>query len=90
MLNTVDGAISIGRDLSPEAATAANLLELGIRYCTGQEVQMNLVQAHKWLNLAALKGSLEAKEYRCEISREMSVADIAEAQRQARAWLTLH
>jgi TPR repeat protein len=48
------------------------------------------VAAHKWFNLAALKGSESAKQYRCEISREMSATDVADAQRQARDWLTLH
>ncbi|HMT13631.1 MAG TPA: hypothetical protein PKE19_02665 [Aestuariivirga sp.] len=86
----VDRAQTALRDVNPASASAENLLELGMMYCTGHDVELNLIQAHKWLNLAALKGSIEAKEYRCEISREMSPGDIAEAQRQARAWLTLH
>jgi hypothetical protein len=35
-------------------------------------------------------GDPRAREYRGEISREMSPAEIAEAQRQARSWLTSH
>lgn len=76
--------------LNPAVATAEMLLELGMMYCNGREGAQDYVTAHKWLNLAALKGSQEAREYRCEISREMSASDVAEAQRQARAWLTLH
>ena len=38
-------------------------------------------------NLAAMRGSIEAKVYRKEISQEMDIDAIAEAQRQAREWL---
>jgi uncharacterized protein len=71
--------------MSPGLATADQLFEMGLRYCAS-----DYVTAHKWFNLAALKGSLDAKSYRCELAREMSPTDIAEAQRQARAWLTVH
>jgi uncharacterized protein len=59
-------------------------------YCIGRDVEQNYVIAHKWFNLAALKGSEEAKVYRRELALEMSPGEIAEAQRQARSWLTLH
>jgi len=73
---------------SPGAARPETLFHLGLRYCTGHEVPRNLVEAHKWFNLAAMSGDARAREYRGEISREMSPAEIAEAQRQARSWLT--
>ena len=76
--------------MTPNAATADSLFELGMMYCIGRDVAADLVSAHKWLNLAALKGSDAAKVYRGEVAREMSAAQIAEAQRQARAWMTLH
>jgi TPR repeat protein len=77
-------------EISVATATAEALLEIGMKYCTGHEVAQNLVSAHKWFNLAAMKGSETAKLYRCEISREMSPSEVADAQHQARAWLTLH
>ena len=77
-------------EISVAVATAETLLEIGMKYCIGQGVSQNLVAAHKWFNLAAMKGSECAKQYRCEISREMSPADVYNAQRQARDWLTLH
>ena len=77
-------------DITPAAATADILFDLGMAYCIGREVPQDYVTAHKWLNLAALKGSDAAKAYRLEVAREMSAAQIAEAQRQARAWMTLH
>jgi uncharacterized protein len=63
------------------------LFHLGLRYCTGHEVPRNLVEAHKWFNLAAMGGDLAGARVSREISREMSPAEIAEAQRQARNWL---
>lgn len=74
----------------PHSATAEDLLAMGLKYCFGRGVSQNYIEAHKWFNLAALKGSENAKSYRCELAREMSAHDIAEAQRQARAWMTLH
>ncbi len=63
------------------------LFELGMIYCNGHEVDADLITAHKWFNLAALKGNEAAKEYRMELAREMTKSQIAEAQRQAREWL---
>ena len=65
------------------------LYELGVAYSTGSGgVEVDLVEAHKWFNLAALNGSELAQECRAEISEDMSAREIAEAQRQARAWLS--
>jgi hypothetical protein len=76
----VDGDIAAGR------ATAELLFDLGLRQCIGR----NYIAAHKWLNLAALKGSAEARRHRGELAREMTGEEICEAQRQARDWLRLH
>jgi TPR repeat protein len=65
------------------------LYELGVAYSTGiGGVEVDLVEAHKWFNLAALQGSTVAQECRADISDEMTAREIAEAQRQARAWLS--
>ena len=64
------------------------LFRLGLLYSTGQGgAPLDLVSAHMLFNLAAMRGSPEAKIYRKELSREMDPADVAEAQRQARCWL---
>jgi TPR repeat protein len=64
------------------------LYDLGIAYSTGSGgIPVDLVEAHKWFNLAALNGSAPAQECRAEIADDMSAREIAEAQRQARAWL---
>ena len=77
-------------DFAAQGGTPDALLELGLMYCTGRDVPFDLVQAHKWFNLAAQRGNADARRYRTELSAEMSKADIAEAQRQARAWLAQH
>lgn len=62
--------------------------DLGIAYSCGTGgVDIDLVEAHKWFNLAALAGSEEGQALRGEIAEEMTAREIAEAQRQARAWL---
>ena len=64
------------------------LYELGVAYSTGSGgVAVDLIEAHKWFNLAALNGSDEAQECRADIAEDMTAREIAEAQRQARAWL---
>jgi uncharacterized protein len=64
------------------------LYELGVVYSTGVDgVEVDLVEAHKWFNLAALSGNGMAQQCRAEIADEMTAREIAEAQRGARAWL---
>ena len=77
-------------EITPNAATADILFELGMMYCIGRNVLQDYVTAHKWFNLAALKGSEDARYYRRELALEMTNTQVAEAQRQARAWMTLH
>lgn len=66
------------------------LFELGKMYSTGRDVPMDYVLAHKWFNLAAMRGNADAKEYRIELAREMEREEIREAQRLARNWLSAH
>jgi TPR repeat protein len=75
---------------SANGTSAEALFHLGMMYCIGRDVDQDYVSAHKWFNIAALRGNAAAKEYRCEISREMTMAQIAEAQRQARDWIKSH
>lgn len=69
---------------------AENLFELGILFATGREVEPDLIAAHKWFNLAAMRGNPEAAHHRQEIALEMSTTQVAEAQRAAREWLGTH
>ncbi len=64
--------------------------ELGVIYSTGSNgVEVDLIEAHKWFNLAAVRGHDESQTCRAEISDEMTAREIAEAQRQARSWLQI-
>jgi hypothetical protein len=63
------------------------LFELGMMYSVGREVPIDLISAHKFFNLAAVKGNAEAIRLRREIAHQMSDGEIAAAQRAARDWL---
>lgn len=76
-----------GIELAAEGATPDALFELGMLYSTGLEVEADLVVAHKWFNLAAMRGNGAALARRKEIALEMTAAQIADAQRLAREWL---
>ena len=62
--------------------------DLGVAYSTGSHgVECDLVEAHKWFNLAAVGGHEEAAMCRHDVADEMTAREIAEAQRRAREWL---
>ena len=64
------------------------LFRMGLLYSTGQGgAPLDYVSAHMLFNLAAMRGSVEAKIYRKELAGEMASDQVAEAQRQAREWL---
>lgn len=66
----------------------ASYYDLGVAYSTGsQGADCDLIEAHKWFNLAASKGHEEASWCRADISDEMTAREIAEAQRRAREWM---
>ena len=77
-----------GLETSP--VTADTIFELGMMYASGREVPVDLVTAHKWFNLAAMKGHGEAPQLRREVAAEMQDAEIGQAQRAARDWLKAH
>jgi len=65
--------------------------DLGMAYSTGTAgVTFDLVEAHKWFNLAAMTGDATAQAARAEIAGDMSAREIAAAQRAARDWLVLN
>ena len=65
-----------------------SFFDLGVAYSTGsQGAECDLIEAHKWFNLAASRGHEEASWCRADISDEMTAREIAEAQRRAREWM---
>jgi len=87
MVNMTQGRTEMEEPSGHEDA-ASVLFQFGMRYANGDDV--DLVAAHKWFNLAAMRGSSEAARLRREIAAEMSPEEIAAAQRAARDWLTTH
>ena len=73
--------------LAPVNANGEAFYELGIAYASGRSVAVDLVSAHKWFNIASMKGHADAARMRREIAAEMSDAEIGRAQRAARDWL---
>ncbi len=81
---------SAGMAMAKMPPNAEGLFELGLLSSSGGEVEADLVAAHKWFNLAALRGYPEAAYHRQQIAEEMTETEIAMAQRAAREWLRLH
>ncbi len=80
--------IAMAMDGSGEPAT--NLFEKAVDFATGRSGAMDLIEAHKWFNLAALKGDTEAARRRQELAAEMAPDEVAQALRLAREWLSTH
>lgn len=92
MANSIKSATFLIESRIADAAMGDSnaLFELGVAYSTGADgVHVDLIEAHKWFNLAALHGSEQGMVSRAEISEEMTAREIAEAQREARSWLRL-
>ena len=88
MLGVGEPTIECVLPLPGAASSGDELFRMGLLYSTGQGgAPLDFVSAHMLFNLAAMRGSQEAKIYRKELSREMDPADVAEAQRSARQWL---
>jgi uncharacterized protein len=64
-------------EIAEQTGAPDALFELGLMYCSGREVDLDMIEAHKWFNIAAL-------------SSEMSKGDIGLAQKRAREWLSRH
>ncbi len=61
----------------------------GLAYATGRGRPVDLVAAHKWLNIAAIRGSDRAADLRAT-SRDVSKGGSRAALRAAREWMTMH
>jgi uncharacterized protein len=94
MANSFKSAAFLMESRLAEAAAfrdADALYDLGIAYSTGSNgMAIDLIEAHKWFNIAASWGSIAAQECRADVADEMTAREVAEAQKQARAWLALN
>lgn len=77
-----------------QAATARefpqSFVEMGLACSAGREGRLDLVEAHKWFNIAAARGDRMAARLREELAEEMSREEIAAALKSAREWLSRH
>jgi TPR repeat protein len=64
--------------------------EMGLMYATGRGCEVDLVSAHKWLNIAAIKGNDRAAELRADVAAAMDKMQLVAALRAAREWMTVH
>ncbi|MDG1996620.1 MAG: hypothetical protein P8J14_09005 [Emcibacteraceae bacterium] len=73
-----------------ETGKAEAYYDLGLLYSIGHGVEQDNVEAHKWFNLAAMRGMLSAQIDRAEVADDMSHVEISQAQRKAREWVVTH
>ena len=73
-----------------EPEDAVGCFDCGMAFSSGAGVAVDLVEAHKWFNIAALRGHGDAARLRREIAELMSDSEIGQAQRAARDWLSSH
>jgi TPR repeat protein len=73
-----------------EPMDAEDCFGVGMNYSSGAGVAVDLVEAHKWFNIAAMRGHKDGAQMRKEIAVQMSDSEIGSAQRAARDWLKSH
>jgi TPR repeat protein len=78
----VDRWLALARKGDAEA-----YFQLGLIYAEGEGETPDLIQAHKWFNLAAAAGDQRGIDERAEIAAQLTSMEVAQAQRAARAWI---
>ena len=84
-------ALQLLRPLA-ESRDATAQYTLGLLYASGQGVQQDYVQAHKWFSLCLISSSRDSETYssaldhRAEIEAKMTTEEITQAQALAAAW----
>lgn len=66
-----------------------DLYRAGLAYATGTGTEINLVEAHKWFNLAAVRGHEDARFQRQEMAEMLTSAEVKIALQSARDWMRL-
>lgn len=72
--------------LAAEQGLAEAQFLLGVSYYRGEGVAKDRLRAYLWLNISAAQGLEKASKGRESIAKEMTRAEIAEAQRLSREW----
>jgi hypothetical protein len=79
---SIDSAAVVSAE---EPADFNACFDLGMKFSVD-----DMVSAHKWFNIAAMRGHKDAARLRREIAEQMSDTEIGSAQRAARDWLKVH
>jgi uncharacterized protein len=82
-LSVAPGAL-LGAHSQPD-----DLYRAGLAFATGTGTEINLVEAHKWFNLAAVRGHEEAKIQRQEMAGMLTTDEVKMALQAARDWMKL-
>jgi uncharacterized protein len=82
--------MSLQIETSSAGEVPHDFFQLGLAYSTGREGPVDLIEAHKWFNIAAARGDRMAAQHREELASEMSREEIAAALRAAREWISRH
>lgn len=86
---TTADVLAESRLAAAAAGDSGAYFDLGVAFSTGSlGLQCDLVEAHKWFNLAAVGGRDDAAVCRADVAEDMTAREIAEAQRRARQWLS--
>ncbi|HWI68206.1 MAG TPA: tetratricopeptide repeat protein [Nitrospiraceae bacterium] len=72
--------------LAADQGEALAQTKIAIMYDEGQGVPQDIVQAYKWYSLAATNGDKPSAELRDASAKQMTPAQIAEAQKLAQEW----
>jgi uncharacterized protein len=72
---------------TPVEEASIELFSKGLQAFTGVGAEHDLVEAHKWFNIAAMRGNREALFRRRELADMMTQSQVAAAQKAAREWL---
>ena len=82
--------IELVASTTAEPADAEGCFDLGMNYSVGAGAAVDMIAAHQWFNIAAMRGHKDAARLRREVAEQMSDAEIGQAQRSARAWIATH
>jgi uncharacterized protein len=82
--------IALEDALRADPATAEECFALGMIHSAGAGVAIDFVEAHKWFNIATMRGHSDAPRLRREVAEQMNDGEIGAAQRAARDWLRSH
>ena len=73
---------------SAEAGNLQALNSMGVSYEFGKGVLQDNILAHMWYNVASASGNTRSGEFRDYLLKQMTPADISEAQEMARECMT--